>query len=149
MEYAGKERKGERVRESTSHDQNVEIDKDIFRNVVTYSGDRYVLEKRIKQLDEEWSIERLLETNMSALALTGLALGVFVNIYWLILPAVVLAFFVQHALQGWCPPLPIFRAFKRRTRAEIDREKFALKALRGDFAGAERDPDAAWNAVNK
>lgn len=149
MQYAGEERKGERVRESTSHDQNVEIDKDIFRNVVNYSGDRYAIEKRIKQLDKEWSIERLLEINMSTLSIIGLALGAFVNIYWLILPAVVLAFFVQHALQGWCPPLPIFRAFKRRTRAEIDREKFALKALRGDFIGAEKEPNTAWKAVNK
>jgi hypothetical protein len=149
MQYAGEERKGERVRESTSHDQNVGIDKDIFRNIISYSKDKAAIDKRIKQLDKEWSIERLLETNMSVLALTGLALGVFVNIYWLILPAVVLAFFIQHALQGWCPPLPIFRALKRRTRAEIDREKFALKALRGDFIGAETEPNSAWKAVNK
>jgi hypothetical protein len=41
-----------------------------------------------------------------------------------------------------------------RTRKEIDTEKFAVKALRGDFAGVESEEDptqrarAAWRAVN-
>ena len=45
-------------------------------------------------------------------------------------------FLLQHAVQGWCPPLPFFRANGVRTQSEIDEEKFALKALRGDFAHA-------------
>jgi hypothetical protein len=57
-------------------------------------------------------------------------------------------FFVQHAIQGWCPPIPIFRAYKVRTRPEIDREKYALKALRGDFAGTQNDnPMSVFQAV--
>ena len=52
---------------------------------------------------------------------------------WLWLTGVVLVFLFQHSVQGWCPPLPIFRRFGVRTRSEIDWEKFALKALRGDF----------------
>jgi hypothetical protein len=78
-------------------------------------------------------MERTLELNMSTLAITGLALTVFVDKRWAILSGVVLGFFVQHAIQGWCPPLPLLRALKVRTRTEIDEEKFALKALRGDF----------------
>jgi hypothetical protein len=45
----------------------------------------------------------------------------------------VLLFFLQHALQGWCPPLPIFRKLGYRTKDEIAKEKYALKLLRGDF----------------
>jgi hypothetical protein len=45
----------------------------------------------------------------------------------------VTAFLLQHALQGWCPPVPVFRRLGVRTTAEIDRERYALKALRGDF----------------
>jgi hypothetical protein len=52
---------------------------------------------------------------------------------WLILPSIVLPFLFQHAMQGWCPPVPLFRRLGVRTREEIDREKYALKALRGDF----------------
>jgi len=52
---------------------------------------------------------------------------------WLVLPALVTAFLFQHAMQGWCPPLPLLRSFGFRTAREIDTERYALKALRGDF----------------
>jgi hypothetical protein len=51
---------------------------------------------------------------------------------FLLLPAVVFSFFFQHATQGWCPPLPVVRKMGVRTRREINHEKYALKALRGD-----------------
>jgi hypothetical protein len=49
-------------------------------------------------------------------------------------PAVVRTFLLQHAREGWCPPLPAFRRLGVRTRQEIDAEKYALEALHGDFA---------------
>ena len=52
---------------------------------------------------------------------------------FLIVPGVVFGFLLQHAVQGWCPPLPVFRRLGERTRKEINRENYALKALRGDF----------------
>ena len=45
----------------------------------------------------------------------------------------VTAFLFQHAVQGWCPPVPILRRMGFRTADEINRERYALKALRGDF----------------
>jgi hypothetical protein len=80
------------------------------------------------QLDKEWDIERVLEVNASSLALTGLVLGLTVNKRWLALPGIILAFLVQHGLQGWCPPVPLLRRLGVRTRHETDREKYALKA---------------------
>jgi hypothetical protein len=65
--------------------------------------------------------------------LIGTGLGASVNRRWFALPAIVGAFLLQHAVQGWCPPLPVFRRLGFRTAAEIDRERYALKALRGDF----------------
>jgi hypothetical protein len=44
-----------------------------------------------------------------------------------------MTFFAQHALQGWCPPLPILRRHGVRAAREIERERYAIKALRGDF----------------
>ena len=38
-----------------------------------------------------------------------------------------------HALEGFDPPLPLMRKAGIRTRAEINREIYALKILRGDF----------------
>ena len=36
-------------------------------------------------------------------------------------------FLLQHALQGWCPPVPILRRQGFRTRHEIDAERQALR----------------------
>jgi hypothetical protein len=72
---------------------------------------------------------------MSTLAMIGLATAAFTrNKAWNILPAVVLGFFFQHSVQGWCPPLPVLRLLNIRTRKEIEQEKYALKLIRGDFA---------------
>jgi len=35
----------------------------------------------------------------------------------------------MHAVQGWCPPVPLFRAFGVRTRMEIDKEKYSLMEI--------------------
>src|SRR5690606_6724036 len=94
------------------------------------------INSRLEALDREWDIERTLEANAATLALTGVLLGAFVDRRFLALPAVVTAFLLQHALQGWCPPLPFFRRWGVRTTEEINEERFALKALRGDFEGA-------------
>lgn len=90
--------------------------------------------RRLNALDREWDIERVLETNASALALTGVILGARVDRRFLFIPAVVTAFLLQHALQGWCPPLPLFRRMGFRTAKEIDEERQALKVVRGDFS---------------
>jgi hypothetical protein len=54
---------------------------------------------------------------------------------------VVAGFLLQHAVQGWCPPVPLFRRLGFRTAAEIDYERYALKALRGDFRNVRPEGD--------
>jgi len=132
----------ERVRSSTSSEKNRKIDRETIESIRKYENrSPQEIDKRIEALEKEWDMERLLETNMSTLALIGIALTIFVNEYWIILPIIVLSFFLQHALQGWCPPLPIFRAMGKKTRAELDREKYALKVLKGDFSGLPKPAD--------
>jgi hypothetical protein len=91
------------------------------------------IDRRLDELDREWDIERLLEANAATFALIGVALGTFVDRRFYLLPGVVGAFLLQHAIQGWCPPVPVFRRLGVRTASEIDEERYALKALRGDF----------------
>lgn len=91
------------------------------------------IDRRLAELDAEWDIERMLETMAPTITLTGLFLGLTSSRRWLALPLVVNAFFLQHAIQGWCPPLGVLRRLGFRTADEIDRERYALKALRGDF----------------
>ena len=124
----------DRVRANTATEINEKIDRQITESVRFYSGkSEDKITQRIHDLEREWDMERLLETNASALAFTGLVLGVIRNKKWLFLPGIVLPFLLQHAVQGWCPPVPLFRRLGVRTREEIERERFALKALRGDF----------------
>lgn len=67
------------------------------------------------------------------ISLMGLALGAFLDRRWFLLPAAVAGFLLQHAIQGWCPPVPVFRRMGIRTSNEIHQERHALKALRGDY----------------
>ena len=104
------------------------------------------MERRIEELEREWDIERVLELNAALLALGGVLAGLR-DRRALVLPAVVTGFLAQHAVQGWCPPIVLFRRLGIRTRREIDAEKQALRVLRGDFeslerAGAERADEA-------
>ena len=62
-------------------------------------------------------------------------------------PALVLSFLLQHALQSWCAPVEIWRRAGLATRREIEAEKFAFKALRGDFERARGRVEEAVAAV--
>lgn len=130
----------DRVRESSSHEQNHQIDQTALENIAQYGyGNKGLVKDRIKELDQEWGIERVLEVNASVLSLTGLILGATVHKRWFILPGVVATFLLQHGIQGWCPPLPVLRVLGCRSRKEIDEERYSLKALRGDFKGLSND----------
>jgi hypothetical protein len=126
-----------RVENATSEDLNRHFAAEIEESLRHYAEHPEHIAHRLDELDHEWDIERTLEANAATLALTGTLLGAFVDRRFLVLPAVVTGFLLQHALQGWCPPVPVFRRLGIRTTAEIGRERTALKALRGDFGRIE------------
>lgn len=133
----------DRVRTHTSQKVNAKIDRQLEDRIRFYAPkSKEEITRRIAELDHEWDIERVLETNASALILLGLALGTAHHRRWFILPGVIASFLLQHALHGWCPPVPIFRRLGIRTRKEINLEKTALKALRGDFEQTVMGPHA-------
>lgn len=123
----------DRVPAQTADSDNERIECQTRENVARYSTSKRKIEQRIRKLDREWDIERTLEANAASVALLGLGLGAFVNRKFFALPAIVAGFLLQHALQGWCPPLPVFRKLGFRTQTEIEQERYALKAIRGDF----------------
>lgn len=132
----------DRVRANTAQEINLRLDSESDARVRDYSQrSSDEITDRIAELEREWDIERWLETNASAVAFTGLVLGVTHSKKWLIVPGIVLPFLFQHAVQGWCPPVSVFRRLGVRSREEIDREKYALKALRGDFAQTGLSPE--------
>lgn len=126
-----------RVRGRSSEAANRQVDEDIERHVAFFDARLELIGQRLDELDREWDVERVLEANAATLALTGTVLGILDDRRFLAIPMVVTAFLLQHALQGWCPPLPVLRRLGVRTAREIERERTALKALRGDFARIE------------
>jgi hypothetical protein len=88
------------------------------------------IEKRLRELDREWDVERCIETVAPSLTLLGLAAGFFRARRWFLVPIAVQSFLLQHAVQGWCPPLPVLRNLGIRTVQEIEHERNALLALR-------------------
>jgi hypothetical protein len=99
----------ERVARHTSEQGDEMIRRDAQVNVAYYAARPEQIDRRLRDLDEEWDVERMLELNSSALSLFGLVLGISGSRKWLLIPLVVQGFFLQHGVEGWCPPLPIFR----------------------------------------
>ena len=137
-----------RVSQNTADSVNECIRRQTEERVArTVEAGQAAIDDRLAQLDQEWDIERCLETMAPSLTLAGIALGLTVNRKWFTLPVLIQSFFLQHALQGWCPPIPVLRRLGVRTTGEIDEERNALKAVRGDYLGmAEQDRRTAQRA---
>jgi hypothetical protein len=127
-----------RVPEHTADAVNAQLRKETEDRVAYWASlGPEAIEERLAELDREWDIERALEANAATAVLAGVVLGVVAHRRWFLFPAVVGGFLLQHAIQGWCPPLAILRRLGFRTAEEIAYERYALKALRGDFHGVE------------
>ena len=142
-----------RVEQTTPSALNRHIKERMEESVRYHAAHPERIPDRLHALNTEWDIERTLAANAASLALAGTLLGAFANRRWLVLPAVVTGFLLQHTIHGWCPPALLFRWLGVRTAMEIDRERYALQALRGDFRAVQSGTDAgraeaALRAVN-
>lgn len=135
-----------RVAENTCEQINNRIRQKTEANIAKYAdASPQVIERRLMELDNEWDVERCLETMAPSLSILGILMGIGSSKKWLALPLIVQGFFLQHALQGWCPPLVALRHLGIRTSAEIEQERYALKGMRGDF----HNVDERRGRVNK
>lgn len=122
-----------RVPRHTPDNLNQNIIDETINNILTHGASASGIDRRLKDLDKEWDIERMLEANASTLVIIGLILGAFASPWFYLISFFVGAFLLQHAIQGWCPPIRLFRRLGFRTHAEIAAEHYALRFLRGDF----------------
>jgi hypothetical protein len=137
-----------RVPAHTAEHVNDEIRRATEASIARVSaGGPAAIARRLKELDEEWDVERTLEANAATLTAVGAGLALLVDRRFAVVPLVVGGFLLQHALQGWCPPLPVFRRMGVRTQSEIDEERHALKAVRGDSQGVSGDGQGADRAL--
>jgi hypothetical protein len=122
----------ERVPAQTDPEIQAEIRRAMEQRVCYLEAHPDEIESRLQELDREWDIERALETMSASVTLFGLAMGLLRSRAWLVLPLAVQGFFLQHALQGWCPPLPLLRRMGFRTEREIEEERAMLLRINGD-----------------
>lgn len=119
-----------RVELNTCKGSNMKIKEKILENIAEYShmGDEEI-KSRIEELNKEWDIDRVLETNAAIVILLSTILGIKVDKKWFLVSGITGGFLFEHAIKGWCPPLPFFRKLGVRTSAEINYEKQALRNL--------------------
>ncbi len=128
----------ERVSSNTHPDINAWIWRQTEEHMRQVASEgREAIEQRLNELDEEWDVERYVETLAPTFTLLGLTLGLTRDRRWLLLPFVVQTFFLQHALQGWCPPVPVLRRLGIRTTQEIERERCCLTHHLATLGGSE------------
>jgi len=132
-----------RVAANTAAPVNRQIKRRTDDTISYHARHRDAIDGRLDELDREGDIERWLQANAATLLLAGLGLSTFGSRKWLVLPGLVGTFLLQHALQGWCPPVPLLRRLGVRTQEEIDRARYSLRALRGDFDQIGDRQDAA------
>jgi hypothetical protein len=124
----------DRVRHYTSPEMLQKIDEQIEHNVAFYASQPdEVIAERIRELQQEWSINRFLQAKVAVMGLLGGILGFTVSKKWALLTIGGFGFLLFHGLRGWDPRIAPLRRLGLRTRSEIDRELYALKAARGDF----------------
>lgn len=138
----------ERVELNTAEHINRAIRERTEASVRFYADHPEKITLRLGELDREWDIERAIEANAATLAVAGTMLGITRNRFWLLLPLAVGSFLLQHAVQGWCPPVPVLRRMGFRTAQEIEHERRALMMLRGDFTHRGDGGDRARLALD-
>ena len=120
----------DRVPRSTAPEINARIRQQTVRNLAKYRrASDAEINRRLDELKQEWDIERAIEANAASIALVGVILGAFASPWFRLLPAAVCMFLLQHALQGWCPPVPVLRRLGFRTQPEIEAERLALRRM--------------------
>ncbi|MBN8419256.1 MAG: DUF2892 domain-containing protein [Verrucomicrobia bacterium] len=139
-----------RVEHSTSDEINAKIENETRSDIArAASAGLPAISRRLRELDHEWNVERTLEANAATLILVSIGLGLTTDRRWFAFPGIIAGFLLQHALQGWCPPLPVLRHLGIRTAREIELERTALRLLRGDFASATQDADEAFRVAQQ
>ena len=119
-----------KVNKNTPDSINEAIQRKIADNIRLFKEkDKAEIKKRLEELDFEWDTERVLETNLAIITLLSSIYGLTKNRAWMLISGTASVFMIQHALQGWCPPLSLIRKLGIRTAEEIDQEKDALNHL--------------------
>lgn len=98
------------TRSRGNSDTHREFERQAEDRLEWYASRPHLIERRRRELDEAWDIERAIEANAATLALTETVLSLTHDQRWGFPPLVVTGFLLQHATRGWCP-IRRFRSF--------------------------------------
>lgn len=115
------------IHEPTAQDARLEC---TLRTVI--DGGPAAISERLEQLDHEWTTGRATKAAAAVLIVTGLALSLL-SPWCLILPVVGGVMLLQYLFGRRSLTGAFFHSLGLRSGCEIEQEKMALKALRGDF----------------
>ena len=102
-------------------------------NIAYFRDNPSELDRRIAELDEEWDVTRVLQVVTSGLSLAAFWMSVSKTKLFLLVPLMLAGGALHHGLTGQSPAADLARRLGFRTKDEIEAEREALKALRGDF----------------
>jgi hypothetical protein len=128
-----------KVEDHSPEEINAGIREETKARIARYAAEpEEILRGRLEELEHEWDIERMLEANFAGVVLASLLLGRVAGKGFFALAGIAAVFMTQHGLQGWCPPVSVFRRLGIRTSREIEHERNSLlTALRSRMQAEE------------
>lgn len=122
-----------RVELNTGASVNSKFQRQLQTNITRYANaSNAQIDQRLAALEREWSIERVVELEAPTMIGLGAILGATLRRGWFALSALAASMVILHNTQGWYPLLPLLRRLGLRSQNEIEQERSALRALRGD-----------------
>lgn len=91
------------------------------------------INRRLVELDREWTAGRAMKASLGVVIVLGFILAAWHDPLWLLLPAVAGALLLQYLFFRRSLVADLFQWLGLRSMHEIDEERFALRALRGDY----------------
>ena len=115
----------------------------IAQNVAFYKANPRGIQTRLEALDEEWSVDKVLQIGTSGATIASFWFSLTKSRIWSLLPVILAGGAIHYGVTGGSPAADLIRRFGIRTRDEIEGERIALLAVRGDFSGVEATEAAA------
>jgi hypothetical protein len=145
------QRVSSRLPVGTSDPINRRVYRQMLCRLEYYARHPEEINQRLRELDQEWDVDRALQANAAGIGLLGLLLAPLRGARYFLLPLMAFGFLLQHAYRGTCAPAALLRRLELRTREEIAVERQALKILRGDFEDARQGagPERALAAASR
>lgn len=126
----------QRVQARTHPSVQQALDQDLQANLErTMQGGQEAIQARLRELDAEWDLERIIEIEAPLMIALGVSLGMTRDRRWLALSAAAASMVLVHGFQGWYPLMPLLRRLGVRSQQEIEDERMALRILAGDALG--------------